>query len=126
MPGVIVDGNDLFAVYGAARAAMERARSGAGPTLIECKTYRFRPHSNADDDRKYRSEAEVAEWRARDPITRLERYVLDRKLASEAQLADMRRALESEVEQAIAEAEQAPAPAPGSLFEHLYASLGDR
>ena len=122
MPGVVVDGNNLFAVYGAARDAMERARTGGGPTLLECKTYRFRPHSNADDDRKYRSEAEVAEWRARDPIARLERYVLDQGLATEAQLDDLRRSLAAEVDQAIAEAEQAPAPAPDTLQQHLYGS----
>jgi 2-oxoisovalerate dehydrogenase E1 component alpha subunit len=120
MPGVIVDGNDIFAVYQAARAAMDRARSGGGPTLLECKTYRFRPHSNADDDRKYRSEAEVAEWRARDPIARLERYVLEHGLASEEQIAEMRRALEAEVDQAIAEAERAPGPPSESLHHHLY------
>src|SRR5919199_1379976 len=77
MPGVVVDGNDIFAVYQAARDAMDRARSGGGPTLLECKTYRLRPHSNADDDRKYRSAAEVDAWRARDPILRLEQYLLD-------------------------------------------------
>src|SRR5215212_6238769 len=126
MPGVIVDGNDIFAVYAAAHTAMERARSGGGPTLLECKTYRLRPHSNADDDRKYRSEAEVAEWRARDPIARLERYVLEQSLATETQLTEMRRSLEAEVDQAIAEAEQAPAPTPESLYQHLYASSGDR
>lgn len=121
MPGVVVDGNDLFAVYAAAREAMDRARSGAGPTLLECKTYRLRPHSNADDDRKYRSEAEVETWRARDPIARLERYVLARNLADAAKLAELRADIAAEVEQAIDEAERAPGPPLDSLFEHLYA-----
>ena len=120
MPGVVVDGNDIFAVYQAAHAALDRARAGGGPTLLECKTYRLRPHSNADDDRKYRSEAEVAEWRARDPIARLERYVLDHGLATEDQIADMRRTLEVEVDQAIAEAEMAPGAPVTSLYDHLY------
>jgi 2-oxoisovalerate dehydrogenase E1 component alpha subunit len=120
MPGVVVDGNDIFAVYEAARAALDRARSGGGPTLLECKTYRFRPHSNADDDRKYRSEDEVAEWRARDPIARLERYVLQHGLATEEQIAEMRRTLEVEVDQAILEAERAPGPALNTLHHHLY------
>jgi 2-oxoisovalerate dehydrogenase E1 component alpha subunit len=125
MPGVVVDGNDLFAVYAAARAALDRARAGGGPTLLECKTYRLRPHSNADDDRKYRGEAEVAEWRARDPIARLERYALERDLATAEQIADMRGALAEEVEQAIAEAEQAPGPARETLHAHLYGGPSD-
>ncbi len=120
MPGMVVDGNDIFAVYQAARAALDRARAGGGPTLLECKTYRFRPHSNADDDRKYRSEAEVAEWRARDPIARLERYLLEHGLATEDQIADMRRTLQAEVDQAILEAERAPGPTHESLYDHLY------
>ena len=120
MPGVIVDGNDIFAVYAAARAAMDRARSGGGPTLLECKTYRLRPHSNADDDRKYRTEEEVAQWRARDPIARLERHLLDRGLATSADIAGYRQAIAAEVEQAIEAAEQAPGPSLESLYSHLY------
>jgi 2-oxoisovalerate dehydrogenase E1 component alpha subunit len=120
MPGVIVDGNDIFAVYAAAHMAMDRARSGGGPTLLECKTYRLRPHSNADDDRKYRSEEEVAQWRARDPIARLERYVLEHHLATPDDIAGDRQAIAAEVEQAIEAAEQAPGPARESMYSHLY------
>jgi len=120
MPGVIVDGNDIFAVYAAARTAIERARSGGGPTLLECKTYRLRPHSNADDDRKYRTEEEVAQWRARDPIARLERYLLERGLTTPEQIASYRQAIAAEVEQAIEAAEQAPGPVLDSLYAHLY------
>ena len=120
MLGVIVDGNDIRAVYAAARAAMERARSGGGPTLLECKTYRLRPHSNADDDRKYRTEAEVDEWRARDPIVRLERYLLAEGLATPEDIAGYRQEIAAEVEQAIEEAEQAPGPSRESLYDHLY------
>ncbi|MBK9942725.1 MAG: thiamine pyrophosphate-dependent dehydrogenase E1 component subunit alpha [Kouleothrix sp.] len=120
MPGVIVDGNDLFAVYAAARAAMDRARAGGGPTLLECKTYRFRPHSNADDDRKYRSEAEVQAWRARDPIVLLERYALQRELLGQAELSELRQVVAAEVDQAIDAAERAPGPALDTLLDHLY------
>jgi 2-oxoisovalerate dehydrogenase E1 component alpha subunit len=120
MPGVIVDGNDILAVYAAARAAMQRARSGAGPTLLECKTYRLRPHSNADDDRKYRSEAEIEHWRAHDPIARLERYVLERGLSTSDAIAADRQAIAAEVEQAIEDAERAPGPTRESLGSHLY------
>ena len=120
MPGVVVDGNDIFAVYAAAKQAAERARAGGGPTLIECKTYRLRPHSNADDDRKYRDEAEVEEWRRRDPILRLERYVLAHGLATAEQIAGMRQDVAAEVEQAILEAEQSSGPPIESLHDHLY------
>jgi 2-oxoisovalerate dehydrogenase E1 component alpha subunit len=120
MPGVIVDGNDIFAVYAAARAAMERARSGGGPTLLECKTYRLRPHSNADDDRKYRTEEEIEQWRARDPIVRLERYLLKHNIATADQIADYRQAIAAEVDQAIEAAERAPTPALDTLYSHLY------
>jgi 2-oxoisovalerate dehydrogenase E1 component alpha subunit len=120
MPGMVVDGNDLFAVYAAAQAALARARAGGGPTLLECKTYRLRPHSNADDDRKYRRAEEVDAWRARDPITRLERYALHSELIDPAGLADIRTAVVAEVDVAIAEAERAPNPAIESLLHHLY------
>ncbi len=120
MPGVVVDGNDLLAVYAAAHEALERARNGAGPTLLECKTYRLRPHSNADDDRKYRSAEEVEGWRARDPIVRLERYALHSELLDSAGLADLRTAVVAEVDVAIDEAERAPGPPLDSLLHHLY------
>ncbi|HMO58275.1 MAG TPA: thiamine pyrophosphate-dependent dehydrogenase E1 component subunit alpha [Roseiflexaceae bacterium] len=120
MPGVVVDGNDLFAVYAAARAALQRARNGDGPTLLECKTYRLRPHSNADDDRKYRSAAEVEQWRQRDPIPRLERYLLDRHLATDAEISAIRQAARDEVDEATRIADATPRPAVETIFDHLY------
>jgi 2-oxoisovalerate dehydrogenase E1 component alpha subunit len=120
MPGCTVDGNDFFAVYEAASAAMNRARSGGGPTLLELKTYRLRPHSNADNDLKYRTEAEVHEWWQRDPIKRLESYVLEHDLITSSALADMQAAAKAEVDQAMRLAEAAPAPT--SLYDHLYGS----
>jgi 2-oxoisovalerate dehydrogenase E1 component alpha subunit len=125
MPGVVVDGNDLFAVYEAARDAMARARAGDGPMLLECKTYRLRPHSNADDDRKYRPADEVEQWRARDPIGRLERYLLEHALAGEDELARLRASLAAEVDRATEEAAASPHPAHGTLFEHLYGAGSD-
>jgi len=124
MPGVVVDGNDVFAVYAAARQAMDRARAGEGPTLIECKTYRLRPHSNADDDRKYRSAEEIEGWRARDPILRFERYLIDHGLLGPEQLEAMRREVRAEVDAATDAAEAAPWPLPDSLTDHLYGSVG--
>jgi 2-oxoisovalerate dehydrogenase E1 component alpha subunit len=120
MPGVIVDGNDVFAVYEAASAAMHRARSGGGPTLLECKTYRLRPHSNADADLKYRAEDEVSEWRQRDPILRLKNYLLEHHLIAEAEIEKLHSQAKEEVDRASRLAEQAPGPAPDSLYDHLY------
>lgn len=120
MPGVIADGNDLFAVYEAAKTAMDRARGGGGPTLIEFKTYRYRPHSNADNDLKYRTQEEIDEWRTRDPITRLREYLVGNGLIGEADVAEYQDRARAEVDEATQIAERTPMPAPESLFDHLY------
>jgi 2-oxoisovalerate dehydrogenase E1 component alpha subunit len=120
MPGVIVDGNDIFAVYEAARDAMNRARSGGGPTLLECKTYRLRPHSNADSDMKYRSSEEVEAWRQRDPIKRLADYLSEHHLVTDNDLEQFRQEARDEVDQATRIAEEAPNPPLESLSAHLY------
>lgn len=120
MPGVIVDGNDLLAVYEAAHKALTRARAGGGPTLLECKTYRLRPHSNADDDTKYRSREEIEMWRARDPITRLQQYLLEHDLITQDEIAAFQARIAAEVDEAIEIAEQSPNPAVETLFDHLY------
>jgi 2-oxoisovalerate dehydrogenase E1 component alpha subunit len=120
MPGVIVDGNDIFAVYEAARDAMNRARTGGGPTLLECKTYRFRPHSNADSDMKYRSAEEVESWRQRDPIQRLTDYALEYGLLTDHDLERIQQEARDEVDQAARSAEQSPNPPLESLSDHLY------
>lgn len=120
MPGIIVDGNNIFDVYEAASTARHKACDGQGPTLIECKTYRFRPHSNADDDSKYRSAEEVDEWRERDPINHLQTYLLEQQLITVSELHDMKSAVEDEVNQATEAALQAPSPPIDSIFHHLY------
>src|SRR5437660_12040820 len=106
LPGIQVDGNDVFAVYAAAREAVERARAGDGPTLIECVTYRLGVHTTADDPTKYRSEAEVAMWEQKDPLTRFRAYLEKRNILEEG--------LEQRVDDEIAEAIrrfEAPPPA---------------
>jgi len=120
MPGVIVDGNDIFAVYEATREAMRRARAGEGPTLLECKTYRLRPHSNADNDLKYRTAEEVEAWRERDPIKRLANYLLTNDLITEQELVAFRQEAQDEVDGATRLAEQMPGPSVESLSAHLY------
>lgn len=125
MPGIQVDGNDVLAVYAATREAVERARNGGGPTLIECITYRIMMHTTADDPKRYRTEEEVAVWQERDPLTRFAAYLQRRGTLD----ADRRDQLEADVlaqiQAAVERAEQQMAELgePLVLFEHLYAEL---
>jgi pyruvate dehydrogenase E1 component alpha subunit/2-oxoisovalerate dehydrogenase E1 component alpha subunit len=122
-PGVKVDGNDVAAVYQASREAVDRARKGFGPTLIEAETYRIGAHSSSDDPSRYRDPAEVEEWKKRDPIdAALAKLLALGATTAEADLA-LRKALLDEVNAAIAEAEQKPDPEPLSLFDDVYAEL---
>jgi 2-oxoisovalerate dehydrogenase E1 component alpha subunit len=125
MPGVVVDGNDLFDTYEAVHAAMRRARSGEGPTLVECKTYRLRPHSNADDDSKYRSPQEVEDWRKRDPIIRLQTYVLEQALMTQAEIDALQESVNQAIDEASEAVAQAGSPPLESIFDHLYAPEED-
>lgn len=124
--GIQVDGNDVFAVYRATQAALEKARSGAGPTFIECLTYRMADHTTADDAARYRSPEEVALWRGRDPILRLERYLGGRGLWVEADAAQAREAAGELVDAAVREMEALPAPAKEEMFDTMLAALSPR
>lgn len=126
MPGVLVDGNDAFAVYDATRTAVERARSGRGPTLIEAQTYRMGPHSTADDPRRYRSSDLLAEWRARDPVERLRRYLADQGRWTAEWQAELEQEGSAMVEQAVASAEAIPAYRPEEMFDGMFAELPPR
>ncbi|HEX3393981.1 MAG TPA: dehydrogenase E1 component subunit alpha/beta [Acidimicrobiales bacterium] len=119
--GVVVDGNDALAVYGATKAAVQLAREGGGPTLVECKTYRLLPHTSDDDDKAYRSPEEVATWRGRDPIPRMRRYLLDGGILSDDDDARLHDEVGVEVDEATRRAEAA-APATAELaFTKVYA-----
>jgi len=121
IPGVTVDGNDVLEVYGVAREAVERARNDGGPTLVEAVTYRYRPHSSSDDDRKYRSKEEVDEWKQRDPIVRFERYLEEQGLLTQEEEEAVRVRVRREVDEAQAYAEAAPFAAPESALNYVYA-----
>src|SRR5438270_5319032 len=110
MPGVAVDGNDVAAVALAAKEAVQRARSGGGPTLIECKTYRTRPHAEGMGDYTYRTREEVADWRERCPIKRLRAVLVADKLATGAELDAIDAEILNQVNAASQQAEQAPLP----------------
>jgi 2-oxoisovalerate dehydrogenase E1 component alpha subunit len=121
MPALLIDGNDAAAVYAAVRAAVDRAARGGGPTLIEAVTYRIEPHTNADDDTRYRDRAEVRAWRARDPIARLAACLSARGLLDQegsARLADEAERLAASVRERMSGDVSVD---PGDLFDHVYA-----
>jgi pyruvate dehydrogenase E1 component alpha subunit len=115
-PGLQVDGNDVLAVYAASREAVERARAGDGPTLIECVTYRLGVHTTADDPSRYRSEGEVKEWERKDPLTRF-RVHLQRKHLLEDGLEQQ---VDAEIARAVERFEAAPPADPLTMFDHVY------
>jgi len=121
--GVRVDGMDALAVYRATRDAVERARSGGGPTLLEAVTYRLGPHSSSDDPSRYREEAEVAPWRARDPLVVFRRYLERAATWDDAREAALEQEIGDEITRAVAEAERAPPPGRETLFTDVYADL---
>jgi pyruvate dehydrogenase E1 component alpha subunit len=123
LPGLRVDGNDVLAVYRAVSDAVHVARSGGGPTFIECITYRVGPHSTSDDPSRYRPEHEVSEWVARDPILRFRRHLEYLGLLNEALVLELEREIAAEITNAIEVVERSGAPGPESLFDDVYASL---
>ena len=126
IPGVTVDGNDVIAVYTAMREAIQRARSGEGATLLECKTYRWYGHSEIDPA-KYRDPAEVEYWKSRDPIPAMERYLKDHNLWSDAWKEELTAGTKREIDEAIAFAESSPKPQPDEALDHVYSfSIRDR
>ena len=120
MPGYEVDGMDVLAVRSAAKKAIERARAGEGPTLLECLTYRYRGHSVADPD-ELRAPAEKKAWRDRDPLKRFEAYLLEQNLASEADLKSIQSKITDVVEDALTFAEESPNPDPADLYKYIFA-----
>jgi pyruvate dehydrogenase E1 component alpha subunit/2-oxoisovalerate dehydrogenase E1 component alpha subunit len=120
MPGVRVDGNDVLAVYDATARAVERARSGKGPSLIECLTYRILGHSSSDDPTRYREDAEVEAWKEKDPIERYAAWLAEEGIVSDEERQEMEKELGEEVSAAIRSAEAAPPLAIESLFEDVY------
>jgi pyruvate dehydrogenase E1 component alpha subunit len=123
-PGVIVDGNDVLAVYQAARTAVERARAGNGPTFIEGKTYRFRGHYEGDP-MVYRSKEELEDWRRRDPISSFSGRLLKERLASEADLNAIEGRVQETLDEAVRFAAASPQPDPESALEGVYYDVHD-
>ena len=122
MPGMIVDGNDVLEVDAATREAVARARRGDGPTLLECKTYRWHFHAmRAAPPPETRPADEIDAWKARDPIALLERHVLGRGLLSPDEISEMRKRVQADLDAAVAFAEQSPFPDPKDLLVDMFA-----
>jgi pyruvate dehydrogenase E1 component alpha subunit len=119
--GELVDGNDLFAVHASTSRAVERARAGEGPTLIEARTYRMGPHNTADDPTRYVDPDELEAHRALDPIDRLRSYLMHEDLIGDGLESVMREEIDAEVEAALATAEARASARPQQIFDHVFA-----
>jgi 2-oxoisovalerate dehydrogenase E1 component alpha subunit len=120
MPGFIADGMDVLDSYAKTKEAVDITRGGGGPTLVELKCYRYQPHTSDDDDSRYRTKDEVRQWMEKDPLANSRAYLLENG-ASEADLEQIRAALDTEIEAAIAQAESEPDPRPEDAMRHVYA-----
>lgn len=120
IPGLCVDGNDVFAVYEAAGEAIKSAREGKGPSIIECKTYRWKGHFEGDPG-VYRSEEEVAEWKAKDPIARAKVKLMDMGILTEEEDKAIWDSVMAEIEEGVAFAKESPLPDESELLEDVYA-----
>jgi len=125
MPGVQVDGNDVLAMYVATREALDRARSGNGPTLIEAVTYRMMMHTTADDPTRYRTEEEQRHWEDRDPIKRLRAYLEARGIWTPEWQQELEVRAKAFIDEAVGRAENLPELEPAVLFEHMFEEMPD-
>lgn len=118
--GVVVDGNDVLQVYYVACSAVEKARKGEGPTLIECKTYRRKGHSRVDPA-KYRPKTEVEEWLRKDPIERFRKSLLQEHSFTDSELQEIEKRAVAKIEEAVKFAIESPYPEPDEALEDVYA-----
>lgn len=124
MDGYLVDGNDTLAVYAVTKQCADKARSGNGPSLIEAVTYRYGPHSSADDDTRYRPKGELEMWRTqRDPVTRFRSFLERRKLWDADKEQKLQAEIKAELVRAMEEAEKSPVPEPLTVLDYTYAKL---
>src|SRR5579875_3637095 len=122
-PGVRVDGNDALAVYKAAREAVERARKGQGPTMIECLTYRMGPHSTSDDPNRYRTREEMEAWKRKDPVERFRSYLERKGYWSKDFEEDLRAKIDAEINTAVKEEAEVPPPELSTMFTDVYSTM---
>lgn len=122
MPGVVVDGNDVNEVYSATQKAVKRARAGEGPSLIECKTYRWRGHHEGDPNQgaRYRTKEEIETWKKKCPLDRLSKQLLKSKAATKKKIKAIDTEVEAAIEEAVAFAKASEFPAPDELYDDVY------
>ena len=122
MPGKVVDGMDVEAIYGVSIEAVKRARSGKGPTLIECKTYRFRGHHEGDPNMgtRYRTKAEMSSWKKKDPLQKMTKLLISRKIVTRKKMTEYEKEIEASIEAAVEFALNNPLPSPEVIYEDLY------
>jgi pyruvate dehydrogenase E1 component alpha subunit len=125
-PGIQVDGNDILAMYVATREALERARNGDGPTMIEAYTYRLGDHTTSDDASVYRGEDEEAEWKEKDPIDRFETYLKDRDILNDNRIEEIEIAAQETVDEAVDRAEEQSDPMIADMFEYQFDAMTPR
>ena len=123
MPGVEGDGNDVLESYRLSKEAVDRARGGEGPSLIELRTYRFYSHTSDDDDRTYRTREEVEEWRKKDPILNFEKYLRSIDVVDGPGVEEMRAQARADVAEGVKEADEAPLPDPATATSHVYGDI---
>lgn len=119
--GVIADGQDVLDVYAAVHRAVREAQTGEGPTLVECKTYRYLAHTSDDDDRTYRTPEEVEAWRKKDPVQRLKQYLVEQRLLPESLEAQLESEVDALIERSVSEAEAEADPEPAEAFTRVFA-----
>lgn len=123
IPGILVDGNDIFAMYAVTKKAVERAREGQGPTLIEAYTYRLGAHTTSDDPTKYRKDEEVEEWSVKDPIKRFETYLLNEGIITEDYIREMKEEMEKEVVSTFESIENKSDTELEDIFKYQYEEM---
>lgn len=119
LPGVEVDGQDVLAIHAAAKTAIDRARAGEGPTLIECRTYRYVGHHEGDPGTDYRTREEVQKWKEQDPVKRARKVLLNSG-AGDDKLQAIDQEVEHLIDEAVEFAEKSPEPLPGSVNDHVF------
>ena len=121
--GIQVDGMDIFAVYKAAKDAVDKARNGKGPTFIECYTYRMADHSTSDDASRYRTKEEVEQWAKKDSVERLEKYMRKKNLLDDSYKEKVLKQSQEIIEKAVTEFEKLTAPDPKDIFKYTFAEM---
>ena len=124
--GIQVDGMDVFAVYKGTKDAVDKARGGKGPTLIECYTYRMCDHSTSDDASRYRPKEEMELWAKKDPVSRLEKYMRKKGLLDDAYREKVLKHSQETVEKSVTEFEKLSAPDPKDIFKYVFAEMTEQ